>query len=220
MEAYMKKRIIVIGATGTIGRAIYERLSDDHEVLAVGYASGDLKVDLGSQKSIEDLFEKLGQFDHLISAAGDARFGTLQEISDEDFSRGLTNKLLGQMNLVRLGRDNVRDGGSITVTSGMLATDPWPGTSATSAANAGLNGFVKAAALESQRGVRINAVSPLFVRETALAMGMNGEGTISAAETANAYVAAIEGTMNGEVVDVADHVTSAGSRSSRQSSSA
>ena len=202
----MNKRIIVIGANGTIGKAIADSLSENHEVVRVGYRSGDFQVDLGSQSSIEELFSKLGTFDHLINAAGVSKFGALDSISDEDFALGLTNKLLGQMNLVRLGRKHVADGGSITLTSGMLAVNPRPGTSPTTAANAGVNAFVKAAALESARGVRVNVVSPVFVTETALRMGMSGEGTMSAAQTALGYVAAVEGEMNGETIDLRDPV--------------
>lgn len=196
-------RIIVIGATGTIGRAIAQHFSesDGHEVVSVGHSRGTHRVDLGSRVSITALFDALGPFDALISAAGRAAFGGLRELSDDDFRLGLLDKLFGQVQLVRLGLEHVRDGGSFTLTTGVLARHPVVGSSAISAANAGLEAFVGAAALEVDRGVRVNAVSPGWVSETLERMGRDGAGGIPAAELAKVYARAVEGEMNGAVLD-------------------
>lgn len=195
-------RIIVIGATGTIGQAVVSLLSPDHEVVRVAHSRGDFRVDLVAKDSIRKLFLAIGAFDAVVSAAGEARFGPLEKLSDEDFRISLENKLMGQINLVRVGRDFIRDRGSFTLTSGVLSQQPMVGSAAISMVNAGIEGFVRAAALELTRGVRVNAVSPLWVTETLKAMGRDTAGSMPADQVALAYRESIEGSGNGEILDV------------------
>lgn len=199
-------RIIVIGATGTIGQEVVKQLSPDHDIVKVGNRRGDYQVDLALRQSIEKLFAEVGAFDAVVSAAGVAKFGSLDELSDEDFALGLANKLMGQANLVRIGRRVVREGGSITLTSGVLSREPIPGSAAMAMVNGALESFVRAAAFDLQRGVRVNVVSPLFVKESMEAMGMDSATGMSAADTARAYKEAVEGRRNGEVLDVREFV--------------
>lgn len=194
-------RIIVIGATGTIGKAVVEALAGRHEVLRVGHRGGDYQVDMASRESIEQLFQAVGEFDALVSAAGQAKFGALDGLSDGDFQFSLGSKLMGQVNLVRLGLAHVGDGGSFTLTSGVLASEPTPGSSAISLVNGGLEAFAGAAALDLPRGVRVNVVSPPWVSETLEAMGRDGAAGLPAAQVARAYVESVEGSQNGEVLD-------------------
>ncbi len=194
-------RIVVIGATGTIGKAVAKSLSERHEVLQVARSKGDYQVDIASKESVKRLFEMLGPFDALVSAAGQAKFGSLETLSDEDFQLSLSNKLMGQVNLVRSGVRYIRNNGSITLTSGVLSREPMPGSAAISLVNAGIEGFVRAAALEMPNGVRINAVSPPWVSETLVAMGQDGSGGMPAAKVAAAYVESVEGRRHGEVID-------------------
>ena len=194
-------RIVVVGATGTIGSAVVERLEEDHHIVAVGHSSGQLQVDLGSKGSIEELFGAVGEFDHLVSAAGVAEFGKLDELSDEDFRTSLDNKLMGQVNLVRLGHEHIFDGGSFTLTGGILARKPTAGSCAISMANAGLEGFVRAASLELVRDLRVNVVSPGWVAETLEEMGRDPSEGIPAAEVAEAYAESIDSRRTGEVIE-------------------
>ena len=194
------ERIAVIGATGTIGRRIVDRLDDVADVIPVSHTSTEHKVDLADTASIEALFETLGPVDHIVCAAGVAEFGPLEELSDADFATSLDNKLMGQINVVRVGRHALDDGGSITLTSGVLADDPMPGSAAISTANAGLEGFVRAAALELEGEARVNVVSPGWVSETLKAMGKNPADGTPAAEVARRYEDCISGDFTGEVV--------------------
>jgi NAD(P)-dependent dehydrogenase (short-subunit alcohol dehydrogenase family) len=194
-------RIIVIGATGTIGKAVVDALAGRHEVIRVGHRGGDYQVDMASRESIEQLFQAVGEFDALVSAAGQAKFGALDGLSDGDFQFSLGSKLMGQVNLVRLGLAHVNDGGSFTLTSGVLASEPTPGSSAISLVNGGLEAFAGAAALDLPRGVRVNVVSPPWVSETLEAMGRDGGAGLPAAQVARAYVESVEGSQNGEVLD-------------------
>lgn len=194
-------RVIVIGATGTIGQAVVQALEGRHEVVRVGHTRGDHQVDITDKGSIERLLGQLGGFDALVSAAGQVRFGSLEELSDEDFQLCLSDKLMGQVNLVRAGLGHVRDGGSFTLTSGLLAQHPVKGSAAITLVNAGLEAFARAAALEMPRGARINVVSPPWVSETLEAVGRNPSKGLPAATVARAYIESVEGSRNGEVLD-------------------
>lgn len=193
--------VMVIGATGTIGRAIVERLRARHEVIEVGHKGGDFRVDISSRDSIRTLYEAVGPVDAVVSAAGLAKFAPLDQLTDEDFLMSLNNKLMGQVNLIRLGCRYLNDNGSFTVTSGVLSREPMKGSAAISLVNAGIDGFVRAAALEVPRGLRVNAVSPVWVKETLQALGMDSSSGMPAQQVALAYVESVEGKRNGEVLD-------------------
>jgi NAD(P)-dependent dehydrogenase (short-subunit alcohol dehydrogenase family) len=96
--------------------------------------------------------------------------------------------------------ERVNDGGSFTLTSGVLSQKPMVGSGAISLVNAGLEGFVRAAALEAPHSIRVNIVSPPWVTETLQAFGMPLEGGLPAAQVALAYVALIEGKQTGQTV--------------------
>ena len=145
-------KVIIVGASGTIGQAVTQALSARHQDVRVGHTHGDYQVDLASNASIQQLFEAVAPFDAVISAAGTARFGSLAALTDADFHLSLSNKLMGQINLVRIGRRYISDNGSFTLTSGVLAREPMPGSCAVSMVNAALEGFVRAAQLELERG--------------------------------------------------------------------
>lgn len=193
-------RIILIGGTGTIGSAVYELLSGTHDVVRGTRTGEDLQVDMASIDSIREMFGNAGRFDALVCAAGQARFAPFTELDDEDFSFSLENKLMGQVNLVRVGMEFVEDGGSFTLTSGILAQQPMPGSVAVSLVNAGLEGFMRAAALEMSRGIRINVVSPPWVRETLVKMQRDPAPGMPAEQVAKAYQKCVEGHRSGEVV--------------------
>lgn len=195
-------KILVIGATGTIGAAVAKALEKRHEVLRASHSRSDLAVDLADPRSIQRLYAKVGSLDAVVSAAGQAAFRPLLDLSDADFALGLTNKLMGQVNLVRLGVEALRDGGSFTLTSGILSRQPMPGGAAISLVNGGLEGFGRAAALDLPRGLRINVVAPGWVRETLMAMKMDPAPGAPAARVAEAYVKCVEGSMTGQVIDV------------------
>jgi NAD(P)-dependent dehydrogenase (short-subunit alcohol dehydrogenase family) len=193
-------RILVVGATGTIGKAVVAALAPAHEVLAASRHHSELHVDITDVASIRALYQRVGQVDAVVSAAGNARFAPLAQLGDDDFAYSLSDKLMGQVNLVRYGLPIVRDGGSITITSGVLAQSPMPGSAAVSLVNAGLEGFARAAALEAPRGVRVNVVSPGWVTVTLAALGMDPSTGITPEDVARVYVASVTGSMTGEVL--------------------
>jgi NAD(P)-dependent dehydrogenase (short-subunit alcohol dehydrogenase family) len=195
-------KVIVIGGTGTIGSAVVRLLSGKgHEVFQVGHTRGDYRVDLASPDTLRKLFQTIGTYDAVVCAAGLAKFAPFKNLTDADFHLGLLNKLMGQVNVVRTGLPKIAKGGSFTLTSGVLASEPMPGSTAISPANAGIEGFVRAAALELASEARVNVVSPPWVKETLVMLGMDSAGGLPAADVARAYAASVEGKMTGEVID-------------------
>ncbi|AZZ90598.1 short chain dehydrogenase [Hahella sp. KA22] len=195
-------KIVVIGASGTIGKAVVENLQDRHEVIKVGKNSGDYQVDIADESSIKALFEKVGEFDALVSATGDLAFAALGEMTSEQWDVGLRSKLMGQINLVRHGLKYVRDQGSFTLTSGILSIDPIAWGAAAATVNGALEHFAVAAAIEAPRGVRINVISPTVLTESWDQYGafFPGETPVDAVKVAKAFQKSIEGAQTGKVI--------------------
>jgi len=196
-------KILVIGASGTVGQGIVQELGRDHQVIRVGKTRGDFQVDLTREESVKALFAQTGKVDAVISAAGGVHFGPLADMSSEQFNSGLQDKLMGQVRLVLIGKAFVNPGGSFTLTTGILAQQPIrTGVNAT-AVNAALEGFVLAAASELH-GLRINAVSPTVLTESLESYGpfFPGFESAPASRVALAYRRSVEGIDNGRVFRV------------------
>lgn len=194
-------RILVVGASGTIGKAVADALSGRHEVIRASREKSDEQVDIMDPASIKALYARIGRLDAVASAAGRAAFKPLSALADEDFDFSLRSKLMGQVNLLRYGLDSVNDNGSFTVVAGYLSRQPSPGSSAVSLVNAALEGFARAAALEMPRGIRVNAISPSWVAETLQKLGRPVEGGTPVSVVAQAYVRSIESGETGQVFD-------------------
>lgn len=194
-------RIIVIGATGTIGREVVKALHARGHAIVPASRHGDPRVDIEDAATIEALFGAVPDADAVACCAGDAAFKPFGELADPDYALGLRSKLMGQVALTRIAAKHLRDGGAIVLTAGVLARHPMVGSAAISLVNAGLEGFARAAALELPRGIRINVVSPPWVTETLQRLGMTVATHLPAAEVAKAYVQAIEDSRQGEVIE-------------------
>jgi NAD(P)-dependent dehydrogenase (short-subunit alcohol dehydrogenase family) len=197
-----RKKIVIFGATGTIGKAVVAALSPYYEVLQVGHRQGTFQADLADADCVRNVFKAIGPVDAIVSTAGAARFGPLEKLTNEDFRYSLADKLMGQVNLARIGLEHLNEKGSITLTSGVLARKPMVGSAVISLVNAGLEGFARAAALEVPRGIRVNVVSPPWVTETLKALNMDPSPGKPAAEVAKGYVRSIEGQDSGQVIEV------------------
>ena len=197
-------KIIVIGATGTVGKPVVAALQARHEVIEVGSKSGDQQVDIKDSGSIRKLFENVGRVDAVVSTVGKVHFGEFAKLTENEVMVGLKDKLMGQINLVLIGRDYVNDAGSFTLTSGVLSHDPIRFGACASLVNGAIDCFVRAAAIELPRGLRINAVSPGLLDESAEALGdyFRGHETVPGKRVANAYVKSVEGRLTGQILHV------------------
>ncbi len=197
-------KILLIGASGTIGQAVLANLSARHEVITVGRTSGTHRADFSQQGSVAALFKAVGKVDAIVSTAGNLHFGPLAEMTPEQFNLGLQDKLLGQVQLALLGQHYLNDGGSITLTSGIVGIEPIRNGANATAVNSAIDGFVAAAAIELPRGLRINAVSPTILTESVGSYGpfFPGFETVPAARAALAYQRSVEGGQTGRVYRV------------------
>lgn len=198
------KKVLVVGASGTIGRAVVDALLDvGDEVVAVS-RSTDPSVDLTDLRSIDALFEQVGTVDAVVSATGSAPFVTMAEAGPEHFAEGIAGKLTSQINLVLRGVPHVSDGGSFTVVTGILGQHPIAGSLVSGTVNMGVEGFVTAAATDLPRGLRINAVNPTVIEEALPTYGpfFRGFPPVTAAEAAAAFVRSVHGVETGQVLRV------------------
>ena len=190
-------KIIIVGASGRIGKEVDKALSVSHDIVRVGSRSGDVQCDYTIPESVSKMFKKIGEFDSLISViGGDSIFKPFAGLNDDDYRYGFERKFLGQVRFIKLGENFVRDNGSFVFTSGFLSEYPNPASIATGPLNAAVNTFVKNTASLLTRGIRINVVSPAPIVEP----GQEGKGLVTAAETAKLYVEAVEGNKTGQVL--------------------
>lgn len=197
-------KILVVGATGTIGRFVTAALSERHEIVKAGSKSGDVQVDIKESGSIRKLFERVGKVDAVVSAVGKVHFGEFAKMTEAEIGIGLKDKLMGQVNLVLIGRDYVNDGGSFTLTSGVLSHDPIRLGVGASLVNGAIDCFVRAAAIEMPRGIRINSISPGVLEESLSSYGpyFRGHEAVPGKRVGNAYVKSVEGLLTGQTIHV------------------
>jgi NAD(P)-dependent dehydrogenase (short-subunit alcohol dehydrogenase family) len=197
-------KIVLIGANGTLGKAIAAELTSRHSIVSVGRSSGDLRADMRDLQGVRALFQNTGKVDAIVCAAGSVHFGLWGELTPEKFDVGLRDKLMGQVNVVLAGQDALIDGGSFTLTSGILSEDPIRLGACASLVNGALESFVRAAAIELPRGLRINIVSPTVLLESMATYGpyFPGYKPVPAADAALAYSKSVEGRQTGQIYKV------------------
>jgi NAD(P)-dependent dehydrogenase (short-subunit alcohol dehydrogenase family) len=159
-------KIIIVGASGTMGKHLTGAFEKEHEVIKAAAQGGDIRVDITSTESIENLFKQVGPFDALISTAGPTYVGPWKKMDDKEFRKGVDGKMMGQINLVLIGQHYINPKGSFTLITGALSHDPQKNFANASAANGAVEAFVRAAAIELENGIRINAVSPTVIENS------------------------------------------------------
>lgn len=199
-------KIVVIGASGDVGRSVADELArgGQHDIIRVGRTRGDLQVDITRDDSVEALFRKIGRIDAIVAAAGNVILAPIDKMTATEFHKGLQDKLLSQVRVALVGQHSLNDGGSITLTSGIAVDDPIAQGSNAAASNAGIEGFVRAAACDLPRGIRINAVSPTVLTESMDRFGpfFPGVESVPASRVAMAYRRSVEGVQSGRVYRV------------------
>jgi NAD(P)-dependent dehydrogenase (short-subunit alcohol dehydrogenase family) len=197
-------KILIVGGNGTIGRTVVQRLSESHEVLIAGRSSGDVTVDIASSESIQKMFETVGRIDAIVNIAGDAKWDAFDNLSEDDFYIGIKSKMMGQVNLVRLGKEFLNDKGSITLTTGILADEPVDMTTSAAMVNGAIQSFTKAVALELDRGIRVNVVSADLVEDAYEKYKdyFPGNTPVPMHKVVDGYVKSVMGRINGEIIRI------------------
>ncbi|WP_119392043.1 short chain dehydrogenase [Taklimakanibacter lacteus] len=195
-------RVLIIGANGALGQAAVGALKGRHEIVTAGRTSGDVKVDLLDRQSIVNMYKEAGKLDAVVACTGHAHFGPLATMTDEQFMVGLKDKLMGQVNVVLIGQSLINDKGSFTLTGGVLDRDPIRKGANASAVNGALNAFAMSAAIELERQIRINVVSPTVLDVSAKKYDgfFPGHVPVSSERVGIAYVKSVEGAITGQVI--------------------
>lgn len=199
-------KILIIGGNGTIGKHVSRHFKLANEIIIAGRKSGDVLVDISSSESIKSMFEKLGELDAIINIAGEAKWDNFSDLSEEDYYIGIRSKLMGQVNITRLGLPYLKNGGSITLSTGILADDPVPMTASAAMVNGGIHSFVKASSLELKDNKRLNVVSSGLVID-ALEKYRDyfpGHNAIPMEKVVNGYIKSVKGKGNGEIIRIYD----------------
>lgn len=196
-------KILLIGGNGTIGKKVKERLAKEHEVIVAGRSSGDITFNLNNSTSIKTMFEKVGQVDAIVSIAGEVKWDRLEKLSEEDYYNGIKNKQMGQVNLVRIGKNYVTKGGSITLTSGITGDKPEFMTTIAAMVNGAIHSFVRAVTLELDT-VRVNVVCPNMVEDSfeKFRNYFPGQTPVPMNKVVNGYIKCIEGKIRGEIIRI------------------
>lgn len=194
-------KIIIVGATGTMGKYLANAFEEEHEIIRVASSGGDIQANITSTESIENLFKKVGSFDALISTAGPTYVGPWKTLTDKQFRKGVEGKIMGQINLVLIGQHHINPKGSFTLITGALTNEPQLNFANASAANGAVEGFVRAAAIEMQNGIRINAVSPTVIEDSPQYFPyFPGEIPTTMVELEYAFRKSIFGAHSGQVI--------------------
>ena len=198
------RTVLVIGGSGTIGSAVVRELGKRHRVITAGRSSGDHRVAIEDVASVRALFAAVGRVDDVVVACGALHVGPLAEMTQEQFRIGLDSKLMGQVNVALVAQHALNDGGSITLTSGVDAHHPLRGCANTVTVNNGIEGFARGAAVELQRGLRINVVNPTLLEESAAKFEslFHGFEPVPASRVALAYSRCVEGAESGKTYRV------------------
>ena len=200
-------KILIVGGNGTIGKKVSDHFAKKHDVIIAGRSSGDVIVDIADSASIKVMFEEIGHVDAVVCIAGEAKWAAFDTLTEVDFYIGLRSKLMGQVNLVRIGQGYLTPGGSFTLTTGILADHPVALTTSAAMVNGGIHSFVKAAALELSDGIRINVVSSGLAEDAVdkYEAYFPGHNPIPMMKVINGYVKSVEGRGTGEIIRMYDN---------------
>ena len=194
-------RILLIGASGTLGSAVGAALGErGHDLVTVGRTSGDLRADVTKPTDLARVFDEAGNLDAVVSAAGSVPYKRITDMTPDDYLGAYHGKVASQVELVRQGVSRIAARGSFTLITGIPGREPVVTSSAAALANGAVEAFVLAAALEIAPQ-RINAVSPTVFTESVHKYGdvFPGYPPVDLADVARAYVRSVEGAETGKI---------------------
>ena len=200
-------KILIVGGNGTIGKKVSAHFSKKHEIIIAGRKSGDVNLDMADSNSIKALFEKIGKVDAVVCTAGEAKWANFDTMTEDDFYIGIKSKLMGQVNLVRIGKEYMNPGGSFTLSTGILADHPVLMTTSAAMVNGAIHSFVKAVSLELEKNIRINVVSSGLVEDAVehYEAYFPGHNPIPMKKVVNGFVKSVEGAATGEIIRMYDN---------------
>ncbi len=199
------KTVIVIGAQGKMGQAALTGLQKHKVITASRSGEGcDFQVDITSEASIRALFTQVGHFDAVVNTVGLCEYANFFDMTEQQWMTTVMSKMMGQINLVRIGQEYIADKGSFSLITGILNVKPIPMAIADATASGAIDTFVKCVAYEMPRGIRINAINPTVLEEAWDVYGemMPGFQPVPGALVGKAFERSVDGFISGEVLFV------------------
>ena len=199
------KTVIVIGAQGKMGQAALTGLQKHKVITASRSGEGcDFQVDITSEASIRALFTQVGHFDAVVNTVGLCEYANFFDMTEQQWTTTVMSKMMGQINLVRIGQEYIADKGSFSLITGILNVKPIPMAIADATASGAIDTFVKCVAYEMPRGIRINAINPTVLEEAWDVYGemMPGFQPVPGALVGKAFERSVDGFISGEVLFV------------------
>ena len=198
------KTVILIGALGKMGQAALTGLGK-HKVITAG-RSGDVDhiVDITDAQSIAALFEAVGHFDAVVNTVGVCEYADFTDMTEAQWLTTVMSKMMGQINLVRIGQKYIANGGSFTLISGILNLKPIPYAIADATTSGAIDTFVKCVAFEMPRNTRINFINPTVLAEAWDVYGemMPGFEPVAGRLVGKAFERSVDGFITGQVIYV------------------
>ncbi|WP_276166368.1 short chain dehydrogenase [Zobellia alginiliquefaciens] len=199
------KTIILIGANGKMGQAALSGLGK-HKVITAGRSSDgyDYQVDITSIESLRKLFKEVGHFDAVVNTVGVCEYANFTEMTEEQWMNTILSKMMGQINIVRIGQEYITDNGSFTLITGILNVKPIPFAIADATTSGAIDTFVKCVAFEMPRGIRVNSINPTVLEEAWEVYGemMPGFQPVPGALVGKAFERSVDGFITGQVIFV------------------
>jgi NAD(P)-dependent dehydrogenase (short-subunit alcohol dehydrogenase family) len=173
------KRVVILGGTSGIGLAVAQGAAGEGAQVVVVSSNADRLdralsslpagaegrvTNLLSSQEVAQLFEDLGEFDHLVYTAGEALQLTPLNAMDISAARSFFElRYWGALTAAKAAQGRLRPGGSIVFTSGVAGARPGSGWSIASSVCSAMEGLTRALAVELAP-IRVNIVSPGVVR--------------------------------------------------------
>ncbi len=202
-------RVLLVGASGVIGKAVHAVLAEAFEVVTAGIEEAEVTLDITDPASIASGLAQAGPLAHVVCTAGRAEFVALKDVAPaataaSRYWLGINDKLMGQVNLALAAREVLPVGGCVVLTSGTTSEEPILGGSSLSMVNGALETWVRAAATEFPPGLRINVVSPGFVRESPAPAhaAFPGFEKLLAEVVARGYLRCLRSGLSGQTIRV------------------
>lgn len=203
MGLEVAKKLLGAGAEVVIAGRSEERLRAARTTLGVERVE-TVTADIGERSQVAALFARAGRLSHVVVTAADLPYGPVLDLTEHDLMRSVRSKLLGPLFVAQESAARLSPGGSITFTSGIAARRPMRGGSAAAALNSGLEGLVRALAVELAP-IRVNAVSPGWT-DTPIWGGMPGMTAERKREVFTSMAARLPTGRIGRPEDIAEAV--------------
>ncbi|PHM71528.1 short chain dehydrogenase [Xenorhabdus sp. KJ12.1] len=204
-------KILVIGATGNIGKHIISNIKKYHplladnptelEIIQASRNSPEYSLDVFDNQQLDNFLSKNKMFEAIICAFGKTNWTKPESL--RDYEESIKNKAFGQINVALQALKYIKPGGSITLTSGIVGKIMSPNGSQTAVTNGAIEAFVRSAATEIT-DARINVVSPKLLDEsfTNYAKFFPGQETCTGEQIAKGYIRSIYGQETGVVIEI------------------